>query len=183
MPGSSFASASSVVSGRGCSSHSIRSLRAARPGHVHRNELRIESAARRCGFAFHLRFERKAILRLRVEIAVTLGDLLGGLAERNRPLRRHLRIDHPPSRDRIVQLLLAAERRIAFGQHVRRARHRLDTACDHHVAFAEGDSLRGGVDRLKARSAQPVYGYARHLDRKSASSTAIRATLRLSSPL
>jgi hypothetical protein len=58
----------------------------------------------------------------------------------------------------------------------------LDPAGEKHITFARGDCLCGARHRLQPRAAEPVHRLARHSTGRPASSAAIRATLRLSSP-
>ena len=72
---------------------------------------------------------------------------------------------------------------LALRHHVRRARHALDAAGDVQVAVAELHGARGVRDGAHARGAQPVHRLARaRVTGSPASSSAMRATLRLSSP-
>ena len=60
----------------------------------------------------------------------------------------------------------AVVRRLRLELDVRRAGHRFDAAADEHVAVADGDRVRGRVDRLEPRAAQPVDGQPADLDRE-----------------
>jgi hypothetical protein len=62
------------------------------------------------------------------------------------------------------------------------ARHALHAAGDHQLRLARLDGARRHAHRVQRRAAQAVDGAARHLHRQPASSAAMRATLRLSSP-
>ena len=165
--GRSRASASSVVSARGCSSRSTTSGSPFRCGTAigtiwSSNRPASMAATARCWLS-----SANASWRSRRH-APALGDVLGGLAHRVRvvPLGEP-RVDEPPAEGRVGQLARAAvARRLGLELDVRRARHRLDAAADEHVAVADRDRVRRGVDRLEARAAQPVDGQAADLDRE-----------------
>ena len=76
----------------------------------------------------------------------------------------------------------ARERLLGLRQDERRAGHRLDAARDEEIAVAGDDRVAGGDDRRETRRAEPVDRDAGTDSGKPASSAAIRATLRLSSP-
>ena len=113
-----------------------------------------------------------------------VGEHLVGLAERDRPLGRHPLVDQPPAqrrRDRGDVAGRVGARRL--GQHPRRAGHRLDPTGQDDVGVAGLDRARRLHRRIERRAAEPVDGDRRARETGSpASSTAIRPTLRLSSP-
>jgi hypothetical protein len=76
----------------------------------------------------------------------------------------------------------SARRRLGLAQHVRCTAHRLDAPGEEDIALPRLDHPRRDVDRLEPRGAQPVHGRARHGLGNPASSAAMRATFRLSSP-
>ena len=142
------------------------SLRTSSVTNRNRHDLGVERTAFGCSLAFYLRRDCEAVL-LQPRYTVTLRDLFGSLAQRDRPLGGHGGIDHSPSQDRIEELLLPPERRIALWENVGRARHRLDSAGDHNVAFAARNRRSGGVNCLKARTAEPIDRRAGNFDRES----------------
>ena len=102
------------------------------------------------------------------EIAEPLGQLLVGLAERDRPLRRHPLVDQPPAqrrRDRGDVAGREGARRL--GQHPRRPGHRLDAAGQHDVGVAGLDGPRARHRGVQRRAAEPVHRDGRHRDRQA----------------
>jgi hypothetical protein len=94
-----------------------------------------------------------------------------------------LRVQEPPAEGGVLELASAPiPGGCCLGHHVRRPGHGLDTAGHEDVAVVEGNRVRRRVDGLQPRAAEPVDGLAGDLDGRPASSSAIRATLRLSSP-
>jgi hypothetical protein len=71
---------------------------------------------------------------------------------------------------------------LRFPHHKRRAGHALHAAGDHQLRFAAFNRPRRDADRIEAGTAQAVDGAPGTLSGSPASSSAIRATLRLSSP-
>ena len=80
-------------------------------------------------------------------------ELLVGLAERDRPLRRHVRVDQPPAERRGDRLDVAGgEGPRRLRQHPRCAGHRLDAAGQHDLRVAGLDHPRAAPWRRRARS-------------------------------
>jgi hypothetical protein len=95
-------------------------------------------------------------------------DLLRRLAERDRPLVGHVRVDHAPAERRGVQRLV--RRRVgALGlqQDPRRARHRLDASAQDQRRVAGLDGSARLDRRLETRAAEPVDGHARDAGRQA----------------
>ena len=148
-----------MVSGRGCSSPSTRTATPFLCGDLDGDDLVGEAPGRlRRGPALLVRSSANASCSSR-EIAVLLGDVLGGLAHAlEREQRRHLRVQEAPAERGVVHRAVAArERRGRLRHHQRRARHRLDAAGDEEVAVADGDRARGRDDGLEPRAAQAVH--------------------------
>ena len=96
-----------------------------------------------------------------------LGQQLVGLAERDRPLRRHPLVDQPPAQRRRDRGDVAGrERPRRLGQHPRRPGHRLHAAGEHHVGVARLDGAGGHHRGVQRRAAEPVDGRRRHRDRQ-----------------
>ncbi len=132
-----------------------------------RDELVGEPAGLDGGDGALLALERELVLALARD-APALGDVLGGLAHRVRVVALgQARVDEPPAERRVGHLAGAAVvGRFGLELDVRRPGHRFDAAADEHVAIADGDRVRGRVDRLEARPAQPVDGQPADLDRE-----------------
>ena len=116
--------------------------------------------------------------------AVDAGELLGARAQRDRPLLGHLRVDHAPAERRRVQRLRRPSRspsRASSSTPGARL-HRLGAADEQARRVAGLDDPAGLHRGVQRRAAQAVDGRAGTLVGSPASSTAIRATLRLSSP-
>ena len=94
---------------------------------------------------------------------VAVGEDLGRLAQGDRPLLGHVRVDHPPPERRGVQRLVAGGEALGrLEQHPRCAAHRLHPA-DHGQRGVAGLDRAAGLDRrLQAAAAQAVDGHARH---------------------
>ena len=114
------------------------------------------------------------VVRARGELVLPLpgdrepvGEQLVGLAQRDRPLRRHPLVDQPPAqrrRDRGDVAGREGPRRL--GQHPRRPGHRLHAAGEHHVGVAGLDGPRGLHRGVQRRAAEPVHRHRRHRDRQ-----------------
>ena len=86
---------------------------------------------------------------------------------------------------RVDQVHVAArEAALGLEHHERRAGHRLHAAGEHQVALADHDRARApGSTASRPGGAEAVHGHARDLDAAARrAATAMRATLRLSSP-
>ena len=126
---------------------------------------------------------REGVLLLAGDLPL-LGDVLGRLAHRlEREARRHLRVLEAPADRRVVDLRRRAREGLLGSSHrERRARHALDAAADGHVRVtvhtrmaAVDTASRPEPQRRFTVTAGTSYG-------SPARSTAMRATLRLSSP-
>ena len=107
--GRSFASASRLVSARGCSSRATTTGRLAlAPGHLDRDDLVVEPAGLDGRDGALLALERERVLALAAD-APPLGDVLRGLAHRIRvvPLGEP-RVHEPPAERRVGELARAA---------------------------------------------------------------------------
>ena len=92
---------------------------------------------------------------------MALPQLLGGLAERDRPLRAHGRVDEAPAERRRRQREIACGiRLLGLGQHPGGPRHRLHPADDDDVRLAGRDLSRGDHRRVETGPAEPVDGRA-----------------------
>ena len=178
----SFASASSVVS-RGCSSLSTTMARPS-PAARDRHDLGIEAAdfcdaTARCCDAQRQRSCRRAL------DLVVGGDVLGRLGHRVDAVRRlHQRVDEAPADGGVVDSRCARRRR-SRPWASRRARGSCSRRRRRSSARPRRRLMARAAlpDRVQARAAQAVDRRRRALRRGSpASSAAMRATLRLSSP-
>ena len=94
-------------------------------------------------------------------------DLLGALAERDRPLLGHLGVDHAPAeRGRVQRLVVARVGALGLEQHPRRAAHRLDAADEHQRRVAGLDRAAGLHRGVEARAAEAVDGRGGHARRQ-----------------
>ena len=115
---------------------------------------------------------------------VLVGQDLGALPEGDRPLGRHAGVHHAPAEGGAPQLLVAG--RVALGrleQDPGRPAHALHSSGQHHLGVAHGDGPAGR--RSTASSPEPHSRFTvapGTVTGRPASSTAMRATLRLSSP-
>ena len=139
-----------------------------RPGDLDRDDLVVEPAGLDRGDRPPLALERERVLALAVD-AVALGDVLRGLAHRVRVVHLgELRVEEAPAERRVLELARAAVPGAGrLGHHVRRPGHRFHAAADEHVAVADGDRVRGRVDRLQPGPAQPIDGQPADLDREA----------------
>src|SRR6478752_7273012 len=88
---------------------------------------------------------------------VLLAQLLGRLAERHGPLRRHGRIDQPPTeRCGGEGEIACGVRLLGLGQDPGGAAHRLGPAADDDVGVAGLDRARGDHGRVEAGAAESV---------------------------
>ena len=95
--------------------------------------------------------------------AVAIGEDLGTLTQRHRPLGGHAGIDQPPTqRGGVERLVAPGVRGVGLGQHPRRPAHGFDAAGHGHSRVAHGDGPVAGDHRLQPRAAQPVDGRPRH---------------------
>ena len=100
--------------------------------------------------------------------AVLLTEQLRALAEADRPLVGHVRVDHPPAERRGVDGRVAGGVRLGgLRQHVRRPGHRLHAARDHDRGVPDGDRACGGDHGVESRGAEPVDGRAGHRGRQA----------------
>ena len=93
------------------------------------------------------------------------GDVLGGLAERDRVIAKigHARIGETPAKCCVHENALAARESLRrLQRHERRARHALDAAGDDEVGLAGADASGRVVHRFEATSAEAVHGDARY---------------------
>ena len=80
---------------------------------------------------------------------VSVGEDLGALSERDRPLVGHVGVDHPPAeRGRVHGLVGARERLVGLEHHPRRAAHRLHAAGDADLLVPGRDSAARTEGRL-----------------------------------
>ena len=94
---------------------------------------------------------------------VAVGENLGALPQRDRPLVGMARIDHPPAERRRIHLLMATLVRLGrLLDDPRGPRHRLDATGDHQVGVADRDLAAGTEDSLHPRATQPIRGGCRH---------------------
>ena len=97
-----------------------------------------------------------------------VGEQLVGLAQRDRPLRRHPLVDQPPAqRRRDRGDVPGRERPRRLRQHPWRPGHRLHPAGQHDVRVAGLDRPRGLHRGVQRRAAQPVHRHRRHRDRQA----------------
>ena len=165
--GRSLASASRLVSARGCSSRSMIERVALPLRDRDRHDLVGEAAGLDGRDGALLALERERVLVLARD-APALGDVLRGLAHRVRVVALgQARVDEAPAEGRVGHLARAAiPGALGLELDVRGAGHRFDAAADEHVAVADRDGVGGRVDRLEAGPAQPVDGQAADLDRE-----------------
>ena len=189
MPGGASPSASIEVSARGCSSRATTTGSPFFCGTVHGHDLPVEQPALDRGDGPLVRAQREGVLALARDVvrgAVALDDVLGGLAHRVRVVERgQLRVDEPPAERRVLELARAAVPRRPRPCPCTNGARVIDSTppAMNTSPSSDGDRVGGGVDRLEAGAAQPVDRLARDLDRQARrAATAIRATLRLSSP-
>ena len=118
------------------------------------------------------------------EIAEPLAQLLVGLAQRDRPLGRHPLVDQPPAQRRGDRGDVAGrEGARRLGQHPRRPGHRLHAAGDARRRRRRTRSAREAIIAASSDEPQSRLTVVAGTETGSpASSTAIRPTLRLSSP-
>ena len=176
------ASASSVVSARGCSSLSTTTGSPLRcgisPARSPWPAARSPAPPRRAaGCAARTRPGRRARWR-------SLRHVLAGLGHRvDAVLLLHQRIDEAPADGGVVDLGVARERGFRLGQHERRAATSISTPPAIISSASPALMARAAMHhRVHAGAAQAVDGGARHATGSPASSSAMRATLRLSSP-
>src|SRR5579859_4193092 len=164
--GLSFASFSTVLSPRGCSSVSKRAASAtrscpwmcrrakakppaSRPTNRHGPDLVAEAPRLDGGEGTAVAFGGERIL-VRTRDVVALGDILRGLAHAVGMV--HLgepRVHEAPAQCAVLQLHLAAlEGRLGLAENVWSAGHALDAASDVHISLTSLDGVRGGVDGL-----------------------------------
>ena len=92
-----------------------------------------------------------------------LGQLFGALAQRDRPLLGHLRVDQAPAqRGRGQGLVDAGKGAVGLGQDPGRAAHRLDPGRDDERGVAGLDGAAALDSCLEARAAQAVDGGTGH---------------------
>ena len=165
--GRSFASASRLVSARGCSSRATDDRVAAPLRDLDRHDLPVEPAGLDRRDRALLALEREGVLALAAH-APALGDVLRGLAHGIRVVALgQPRVHEAPAERRVGELARAAvPGALGLELDVRGAGHRLDAAADEDVAVADRDRVRRGVDRLEPRPAQPVDRQPAHLDRE-----------------
>ena len=99
---------------------------------------------------------------------VPLAQLLGGLTERDRPLRRHPRVDETPAERRRRELEIAHGIGLLGLRHdPGRSRHGLDAADEHDVGVARLDLPRRDDRCVEARAAEAVDRRARDARRQA----------------
>ena len=99
---------------------------------------------------------------------VLTGHILRGLAHRIDTVGRlHARIDETPAQHRVLEFHGTVEGTLGLAHDVGRAGHALDAARDHHVGLAKFHRTRRMAGGLEARTAEPVHGGARDLDRQT----------------
>lgn len=114
---------------------------------------------------------------------VIVGDIVSGLRHRiHAVLLFHQGVDKTPADGGVFQLHVARERRIGLAHDEGRTGHRLDATGNRQFHFAAGNRPESRADRVHARGAQAVEVTPGTLSGKPASNSAMRATLRLSSP-
>jgi hypothetical protein len=87
-----------------------------------------------------------------------------------------------PAECRVLELRGARESAVRLAHHERRPSHAFDATGDAELDVSGADRSRDGRRRIEARAAQPVDRRTADASGNPASSTAMRATLRLSSP-
>ena len=151
----SFASLSSVVSARGCSSRDHDGLAPALRDRD-RRDLPGQPPARLRRRGALLRAQREGVL-IRARHLELRGDVLAGLRHRiDAVLRLDQRVDEAPADRGVVDLGMARERRLGLGHDERRPRHALDAARDHQMRLARLDRSRRDQQGVHAGAAQPV---------------------------
>jgi hypothetical protein len=106
--------------------------------------------------------EREVVLALAGD-AVPLGDLLGGLAHRQKTVEvLHGGVDQAPAEPGVDGLHAVREGLVGAGEHEGGAAHGLGAAREHDLGLARGDRAGRGGDGLHAGGAQPVHRGAGH---------------------
>ena len=167
--GLSLASASSVVSGRGCSSLSTVDRPGLAARHLDRHDLLGEDSPTRMRLAGALlRAEREGVLVVARDLVV-LGDVLAGLRHRiDAVLLLHQRIDEAPADGGVLDLGRCAENASGALPMTNGARVIDSTPPAMAKSISPARIARAAVaDRVEAGRAQPVDGDAGHAIRQA----------------